>query len=1021
MSTYGQNILTETVEYIDAGTVFDTIITKKIAALNTSSQSNIDLFIGATGNINMNLKGYNAIRFNQKDTDDFTTQISALNSQPIEVIPGDNSRTATISDITLSQSVTKQTIKTKKGILVLDDDIEISGSLTLGQDFLVGGALIGSSMNTLRTFSNANSKTSIGFGWRVDDNSNLELYKFDNSTNVTKKILTYGIGETGDTQDTTSYPVYGSNPAQIYSGVEYATHQSDNLWSSNGTDVYFTAGRMGIGTSTPSYPGHFIGDVYSSTGFRTPHTIINNGDISCCNITTTDTITASYFSGDGYLLTNLNAANITLGKFQTAMLPNIITANEISTDTLATSRLDVTGDIYFTGNLYQNQELFVGGNGSGSTITNITNVNSLWSNYNSTNNLYYTLGNVGIGTSSALYTLDIKGITNISSNLIVNGTTFISSSNILTINAGLILNTTSAITVPVGSTLERPSTSNIGMFRYNTDLQAYEGFANNNWAPIASSGSGTTVYNFNSLWSNYNSTNNLYYTLGNVGIGTSNALYTLDIKGIANISSNLIVNGTIIKSSNNNLEIDSGLIVNTTSAITVPVGSTAQRPSISNVGMLRYNTDLQSYEGFSNNTWAPITGSSIGTNIYNNNINSLWSNYNSTESIYYMLGNVGIGTSSALYTLDVKGITNISSNLIVNGTTFISSNNNLTINSSLVLNNTSSMTVPVGTTSQRPTTTTVGMLRYNTDLQSYEGFTNSIWTPIASLWSNNTSVNSLCYAIGNVGIGTSSALYTLDVKGIANISSNLIVNGTTFISSNNNLTINSSLVLNNTSSMTVPVGTTSQRPTTTTVGMLRYNTDLQSYEGFTSNIWSPIASLWSNNTSVNSLCYATGNVGIGTSSVTNKLEVVGNTQLTGDLLVNSGDIYLDGQLFTTTFQTTASNIYYTGHKAMVTSNYSTSNNIYTSTDYSTIFGLTDKFLNLVDLNLPTNLPVIYPTNYTIKATKNLTITLSANINGSTAYVGSDVNNAPLYTYIGDVNEDIQVSVPLNYYLAIVGI
>jgi hypothetical protein len=71
--------------------------------------------------------------------------------------------------------------------------------------------------------------------------------------------------------------------------------------------------------------------------------------------------------------------------------------------------------------------------------------------------------------------------------------------------------------------------------------------------------------------------------------------------------------------------------------------------------------------------------------------------------------------------------------------------------------------------------------------------------------------------------------------------------------------------------------------------------------------------------------------------------------------------------------------------------------------------------------LTTNLPITYPTQYIIKASKTLTITLSADVDGSTAYVGNDVNNSPMMTYIGDINTSITVNVPQNYYLAVVGL
>jgi len=63
-------------------------------------------------------------------------------------------------------------------------------------------------------------------------------------------------------------------------------------------------------------------------------------------------------------------------------------------------RLDVLGDINLSGTIYQNGVPFSGGGGG----------SSVWSVLNS--NIYYNSGNVGIGTSTPEYTLDIYGNAN---------------------------------------------------------------------------------------------------------------------------------------------------------------------------------------------------------------------------------------------------------------------------------------------------------------------------------------------------------------------------------------------------------------------------------------------------------------------------------------------------------------------------------------------------------------------------------------------------------------------------------
>ncbi|MDB5259074.1 MAG: hypothetical protein JWO73_282 [Candidatus Taylorbacteria bacterium] len=72
------------------------------------------------------------------------------------------------------------------------------------------------------------------------------------------------------------------------------------------------------------------------------------------------------------------------------------------------SKLVVNGDINLTGNIYQNGVLFTGGGGS-----------SQWTS--SSTDIYYNTGNVGIGTNSPIYKLDIAGTAHVSSDLTVGG------------------------------------------------------------------------------------------------------------------------------------------------------------------------------------------------------------------------------------------------------------------------------------------------------------------------------------------------------------------------------------------------------------------------------------------------------------------------------------------------------------------------------------------------------------------------------------------------------------------------
>ena len=115
-----------------------------------------------------------------------------------------------------------------------------------------------------------------------------------------------------------------------------------------------------------------------------------------------------------------------------------------------------------------------------------------------------------------------------------------------------------------------------------------------------------------------------------------------------------------------------------TDAIKIPVGTTAQRPSAETQGIIRYNTDLQTYEGFgAGDQWGSLGGVSdaVGTKITAqeragevDNIMTFYTNGERRMTIDPE-GTVGIGTSdpSNAYILDVSGSINFTGNLYYNG------------------------------------------------------------------------------------------------------------------------------------------------------------------------------------------------------------------------------------------------------------------------------------------------------------------------------------------------------------------
>jgi hypothetical protein len=103
------------------------------------------------------------------------------------------------------------------------------------------------------------------------------------------------------------------------------------------------------------------------------------------------------------------------------------------------------------------------------------------------------------------------------------------------------------------------------------------------------------------------------------GINQVGTLSFFSATGNANFDSGaLFVDGLNNRVGINNTSPSVSLQITATDAIFVPIGTTAQRPSGAN-GMLRFNTDSSTFEGFSNSAWGNIVSTSSGGYYKGNN------------------------------------------------------------------------------------------------------------------------------------------------------------------------------------------------------------------------------------------------------------------------------------------------------------------------------------------------------------------------------------------------------------------
>lgn len=410
-----------------------------------------------------------------------------------------------------------------------------------------------------------------------------------------------------------------------------------------------------------------------------------------------------------------------------------------------------------------------------------------------------------------------------------------------------------------------------------------------------------------------NYTDQIYFKSdGKLGIGTANPNVLLEVIGDVNTEGNL---GIGISLPNANYSIDT----DRTDAYRLPTGNSAERPVPPIVGLFRFNTDGQIFEGYYDDGagdagWR-TTGVVIDTDFdtfiepelttdddhlrfYTEGVESMTirnhTSANGSVTSGINNGNVGVGITQPFVKFQIEG--------------------------------TDAIKIPIGTTAQRPITLEDGQIRYNTSLQIYEGYSTkySQWETLNGSRDGDKdtyitveeTVDEDCirfYTQGTqrmiikndgtdelVGIGvTTDPIYSLEIR--------------------------------DDGAMLIPVGDSGTRPLVGENGLIRYNTQKGVYEGYKDNVgWKILQDPISDNDGDTSIFVETfidedkirftsdgvqrmvidsnGFIGIGISTPSKELDVVGDMCLSGSLdigtdLVVEGDFTVNGTTVTNNVDT----------------------------------------------------------------------------------------------------------------------
>jgi hypothetical protein len=970
-------------------------------------------------------------------------------------------------------------------------------------------AIIGMTINNTNTGGNARSNMNIGSGqiYTMSTGDNAFIFRSisQNSAGINLIAANTGANIRLSTANTERMRILGSGNVGINTISPNATLDvngtviittslttgsvfATNVTTSNMVSTSITTGSInasGLSSLTNMTATNETLATLIVTSGLTTGTINATGLSTLTNISATNETLSSLIVTTGLTTGTMNATNTSITNVTTTNIINTaMTSSTLNLTTgLTTGTINATGitsgNINFTGNLYQNGAIYI---------------SSQWTNNSS--DIYYTGGNVGINTITPAYTFDVNGsmrvtssiitgsinstnstFTNILvsassvSNLVVtnstlnnlfvsnNTTTNLLSTNITSTTLNLTTGITTAnaqitnLTVPGSSTLANLfvpgafSAPNAYVTLYgltaSTDITTGAVYATNSTITnIVSSNMTSATLNLtiglttaSAQIANANVTTSTIATLLSTNaVSTNMTSATLNLSSGLTTASAQITNANVTTSTIATLLNTNVVSSNMTSAtLNLSTGLTAASAQITNANVttstiatlvstnitsatLNLSTGLTAANAQITNE--NVTTSTIATLRVPTNLLAI-GNSNTVGSIFTTGGNVGIGTTSPGEMLDVRG------NLRVGGSTQ------------------ANYIAFYGTHDDGPglfNHSYIGERKYD-DVESSELFLFKgndassgygpdrirllasehrfdIYTllPIGSTFDSlgTTGTTSLIVATtGNVGIGTTTPSFTLDVVGSARFSVGVTTSGleVTGLTDTLNLTAtnitSSNIFATNLSLTNISTGTINVSGSSTLANLVVSGSSTLANLNVPGGFSAPNASVsvWGLTASTNittSAVYATNSTitnivstNLSTGSVNSSGITTGNLNFTGSLYQN-GAPYTSNSQWTTNL----ANIFYTtGNVGIGTTSPSFALDVVGSARFSV--GITTGGLEVTGLTDTVNLTVTNMTSSTARITGVLQAINNSNTIGSIFTTGGNVgvNTAAPNTYL----------------------
>ncbi len=416
------------------------------------------------------------------------------------------------------------------------------------------------------------------------------------------------------------------------------------LGSSSGDTMNFVAS---IGSNMIPSINNFYNLGSASPNLRWKDVYVNNANLNGINIST-NTIQGTATDTD-LLLTANGTGEVYFPNNNVQIDQNLTVTNNftVTTGTSYLKNTTIVGTVTQTGDINQTGSFITSGN------TSVTG------NITGTGYLQLPVIRIENNTISTTTTnTDLEFQANGTGNIIFEGiqvsdnnisSTVTNSDIVLTPQGtGIVnINSNQSFKIPVGNTSERPGTPATGMIRYNTDFNWYEGWTGSYWqslggvidvagvtkiTPELAPGTADNIIRFyinnvvkatldaTKLQTDRIQTNNIDIqqdTITTTVSGTDLNLLTTGAGGVR-IGNLRFRNNTITNVTSGGvtefIQTSGGYVrIAGTGGVVIPAGdSLNDRPGITELGMIRFNTVLELVEVYNGVTWTSVAGQSGG-------------------------------------------------------------------------------------------------------------------------------------------------------------------------------------------------------------------------------------------------------------------------------------------------------------------------------------------------------------------------------------------------------------------------